>query len=123
MSLKEIFEKTLSGRYTTPDKIAAEYPNGVTLVGFSYVEVKGKQTPSYRIAEDGGQTFLASGKLLMELTERLLSEYETAEALDAALRAEPVMIQIFPLVELPNKNKFRFVKYLGAVDQDTGEVT
>lgn len=122
--LANIFKEALSTKYTTPDELAKNFPEGVTLIGFRYVELKGAQVPSYRVAEDGGMSFLSSGKVLTELTTRLENKYGTAEAIDAALRAEPQRIRIHPVMDLPNGRKFRLVEFLDeTVDAETGEIS
>ena len=124
MSLEKIFKTTLSGKYTTADKLAAEYPEGVTIIGFGYAEVKGEKLPYFRVAEDGGQNFLAGGKLLNDLVAKLEAEYGTAEAIDAALKEKPQAIKIHPIMSLPNGRKFRLVEFLEGEEYDvqTGEV-
>lgn len=122
--LTNIFREALSTKYTTMDEIALKYPEGVTLIGFGYAEIKGAQVASYRIAEDGGATFLASGKVMTTLTTLLETKYGTAEAIDTALRTEPQRIRIHPVTQLPNGRKFRLVEQLFEhVDTETGEVS
>lgn len=123
MSLADIFRKALGSKYTTADALAAEYPDGVTIIGFKYVEVKGNQIASYRVAEGGGQSFLASGKCFNDLTADLEEIYGDAAQIDATLKAEPQRIKIHPITNLPNGRKFRLVEPLDEViDVDTGEI-
>lgn len=123
MSLADVFRKSLGSKYTTANALAAEYPDGVTIIGFKYVEVRGNQIASYRVAEGGGQSFLASGKCFNDLTADLEEVYGDTAQIDAALRAEPHRIKIHPITTLPNGRKYRLVELLDEqIDLETGEV-
>ena len=124
MSMEDIFRSSLSGKFTTADALAAEYPEGVTIVGFSYVEVKGKPMAAMKVAEGGGQSFLAGSTAFAELVSKLEAEYGDAEQIDAALRAAPQRIRIYPIITLRNGNKFRPVQYVDeTLDLETGEIS
>ena len=109
--MKTPFKVLLSNQLVTASMIASDSPADVVVNGF---EVSGES--HYFKLTDGRKLFVG-GKMLVDMAQDLLDEYDSADLLDSALYKNPVAIRIHPLSTLKSGRKFRRVQILGEVDE------
>lgn len=95
------------------DDLIKEYGGEVTIVGYAGEQVgKYGLTPVLKIAEEGGQTFWASGKVFKDMLAGMLAKYGSDEAIDAAFAANPQRIRLHKVRPGKNGNPFRPIEFL-----------
>lgn len=113
-----IMLKNSSSQISTMESLVATAGGSVTLTvnGLEMRQSKYGESPVFRGFNSNGEIvrFWGAGKSIKEqMIPELLKEYGTVEAIDAALRVQPILMTIHPVITLKNGNRFRPVEVLG----------